>query len=106
MYSVRMGLLSIFPVLWVWIAAQPIGNIGFGFWYYGAVGNINTLFKDEMKSRGHATFWAVTYGVGGAVGSLLSGYIVKELGIYALFGILAVTCCTAAIALCLFSKQE
>lgn len=106
MYSVRMGILSCFPVLWVWIAAQPIYNIGFCFWYYGALGTINILFEDKVKSRGHAAFWAVTYGVGGVLGSLLSGYIVKALGVYSLFGIFAVICFLATVALCLFSRQE
>lgn len=106
MYSVRMGILSCFPILWVWIASQPIYNIGFCFWYYGVVGTINTLFKDEEKSRGYAAFWAITHGVGGVLGSLFSGYIVKGLGVYSLFGILAVICFLAAVAQCLFSKQE
>lgn len=101
MYSIRLGILSCFPVLWVWIASQPVYIIGFCFWYYGAVGSINALFKDEIKSKGYAVFWIVTYGIGAAAGSLIGVYIVKGLGIYALFGIYAVMCCIGGIGLCL-----
>lgn len=91
-WTIRMAILSIFPVLWIWIATQPLNSLAFCFWYLGINKTLISTLTPEQKIEGIAIFWAITYGVGGVSGSLLGGYAVKIFGIPVMFGFIAGCC--------------
>ncbi len=98
-WALRMAILSIFPVLWVWISTQPLNSLAFCFWYFGTNKTLNTTLTSDQRIQGISIFWAITYGVGGVVGSLISGFIVNKFGIPILFGFIS-ACCFIAFLLC------
>jgi MFS transporter, PPP family, 3-phenylpropionic acid transporter len=105
MYAIRMTILGLFPVIWVWIVSQPISSLAFTFWYFGAIKIVNQMVHESQKSTGQAVFWSVSYGAGGIAGSFVSGYIVNGFGIYSFFKIGALLCIISAVILILLSKQ-
>lgn len=89
-FALRMAILGSFPVLWVWIASQPLSSLAFSFWYFGAVNLMNKITGGQGDASGQALFWSVSYGFGGMAGSLLSGYLVHTLTIMPYFRVASV----------------
>ncbi len=104
-YIVRMAILFSFPVLWVWVVSQTLASAAFCFWYFGAVKTMNQWLSDNQRTRGNALFSAVSFGVGGTAGNLLSGYTVEQFGVFTWFGIAALLC-LAALVLSLFLREK
>ncbi len=105
LYGIRMALIGLYPVLWVWIASQPISGFAFSFWYFGAVKIIKDMVSESQQSTGQALFWSFCYGAGGLIGSFLSGYIVDKTGIAPFFQIAAVLCIISTIIVVVLSKS-
>lgn len=70
------------PVL---LAAQALHAASFGSFHAAAIGLVHQLFRGRHQARGQAIYGSLTYGVGGAVGSLASGYAWDPLGAAATF---------------------
>ncbi len=95
-FALRMAVLGSFPVLWVWIASQPLSSLAFSSWYFGAVNLMSKIAGEQRKASGQALFWSVSYGFGGVAGSFLSGYLVDTLTVMAYFRVASALCCISA----------
>jgi PPP family 3-phenylpropionic acid transporter len=86
-----MAALLITVLRWSLIAAQPqslpllifaqIGHAAsFGMLHGSAIQMVHTLFPGRLQGRGQALYSSLSFGLGGAIGSLLSGYVWTDLG--------------------------
>ncbi len=79
--ALRWWMLSEFPDDLFWLVlAQGLHAISFGFYHSTASQLINAHFKGKFQVRGQALYSSLTFGVGGAVGTLASGYLWTALG--------------------------
>lgn len=60
--------------------AQTLHAASFGSFHAAAIGIVHQLFRGRHQARGQAIYGSLTFGVGGAVGSLASGYAWEPLG--------------------------
>jgi PPP family 3-phenylpropionic acid transporter len=93
-YGARNLLLTALLVTvmrWLLIAAQPqhlpvllIAQVmhaaSFGILHASAIHMVHRLFPGRLQGRGQALYSSLSFGLGGAIGSLLSGYVWTELG--------------------------
>lgn len=88
--TVRWLLIAAFvdkiPVL---ITAQLLHMASFGLYHAVAVHFIHRFFTGPVQGRGQALYSSLSFGAGGAVGSLASGYLWEDLGASAVFTIAA-----------------
>ena len=84
--SIRWMLLGLFPeTLLVVLGTQAMHAITFGLYHTAMIRVIDRLFVGRYQIRGQALYSSISYGLGGALGALLSGYIWDGLGDSALF---------------------
>jgi PPP family 3-phenylpropionic acid transporter len=72
--------------------AQLLHAASFGLFHASAIHLVHGLFPGRLQGRGQALYSSLSFGLGGAVGSLASGYIWTRLGaqwIYYLAAVLA-----------------
>jgi MFS transporter, PPP family, 3-phenylpropionic acid transporter len=62
------------------LIAQSLHAASFGSFHAAAIGLVHRLFRDRHQARGQAIYGSLTFGIGGAVGSLASGYAWQPLG--------------------------
>ena len=60
--------------------AQTLHAASFGSFHAAAIGIVHRLFRGRHQARGQAIYGSLSYGVGGTVGSLASGYAWEPLG--------------------------
>jgi PPP family 3-phenylpropionic acid transporter len=71
----RWAITAIAVDSWTWLLLAQLSHaITFGAYHAIAVHYVQRLFPADLQGRGQAVYNAVAYGVGGSVGSLLSGY--------------------------------
>ena len=79
--GIRWILLGVWvdhlPVL---LVAQVLHAATYGLFHASAIHLIHHVFPGRLQGRGQALYSGVSYGVGGALGSLLSGYGWETLG--------------------------
>jgi MFS transporter, PPP family, 3-phenylpropionic acid transporter len=61
--------------LWVLIIAQLSHALTFGAFHAVSVHYVQRMFPGQMHGRGQAIYSAVSYGIGGSVGSLVGGWL-------------------------------
>jgi len=93
-FSARQILIASFALAAVrfliigWIAdsiaalliAQTLHAASFGSFHAAAIGVVHRFFRGRHQARGQAIYGSLAYGVGGAIGSLASGYAWESLG--------------------------
>ncbi|MDA0226265.1 MAG: MFS transporter, partial [Proteobacteria bacterium] len=88
-----------------WLAllvfAQLLHAATFAVYHSASVAAIHRLFEGRLQARGQAIYTSLSYGLGGATGTLLAGWSWGALGPAATFSISAV----AAVAGALFVAQ-
>ncbi|HZN26790.1 MAG TPA: MFS transporter [Burkholderiales bacterium] len=57
------------------LAAQVLHAATFGAFHAASIGYVHKMFKGRLQSRGQAIYGSVAFGVGGAIGGLVSGYV-------------------------------
>ena len=62
------------------LLAQTLHAASFGSFHAAAIGIVHQLFRGRHQARGQAIYGSLTFGVGGVVGSLASGYAWEPLG--------------------------
>ena len=62
------------------LLAQALHAASFGSFHAAAIGIVHQLFRGRHQARGQAIYGSLTFGVGGTVGSLASGYAWEPLG--------------------------
>ncbi|MFT7388060.1 MAG: PPP family 3-phenylpropionic acid transporter [Candidatus Endobugula sp.] len=74
--SMRWFLTAFFAdVVWVMLLAQCIHAFSFGAAHAASIELIRQFFKGKNAGQGNALYSSVTFGAGGAIGALLSGYL-------------------------------
>jgi PPP family 3-phenylpropionic acid transporter len=72
------------------LIAQSLHAATFGSFHAAAIGIVHRLFHGRHQARGQAIYGSLTFGVGGVVGSLASGYAWESLGAALTFTLAAV----------------
>ena len=98
--AVRWLLVAMYPEwLSLVVFTQSLHAVTFGVYHAAALQLIRVRFKGKNQHRGIALYGSVSFGVGGALGSFLSGHLWAGAGPGATFGIAAaVAVCGAVIA--------
>lgn len=74
--SLRWILIALFPQnLPVLMFAQLLHATSFGTYHAAAIAWVHRHFTGKTQGRGQALYSSVSFGAGGALGSLLSGYL-------------------------------
>lgn len=96
--ALRWVLTALFPgTLPVIVFAQSLHAVTFGVYHAAALQLIRARFKGNHQNRGVALYGSVGFGIGGALGSLLSGYLWSGVGAGFTFGAAAVTAICGAL---------
>jgi PPP family 3-phenylpropionic acid transporter len=83
--AARLFLLS-FPLSMAQIAVvQTLHALTFGAFHIASVNIVNELVPQGLRGSGQTLYYAMSMGLSGAVGSIISGWEVKELGIFSAF---------------------
>jgi len=86
----RWLLIGLFPEqLWVLVLAQGLHAATFGTFHAAGMQVIYRFFTGQHQHRGQALYGTASFGLGGAVGSLYSGYMWDALGPMATYAIAA-----------------
>jgi PPP family 3-phenylpropionic acid transporter len=62
------------------LVAQALHAASFGSFHAAAIGLVHRFFRGRHQARGQAIYGSLTFGVGGALGSVASGYVWQPLG--------------------------
>jgi PPP family 3-phenylpropionic acid transporter len=96
--SLRWTLIALYPEhLAIIIFAQLLHAASFGSFHAAAIAWIYKHFKGKTHGRGQAIYSSVSFGAGGAIGSLYSGYMWLSPGPQPIFLIAAVLTFIATI---------
>lgn len=79
--AVRWILIGYYPEhVAVLIGAQVLHGASFGSFHASAIQMVHRFFTGHHQHRGQALYGSASFGIGGAVGSLYSGYAWEALG--------------------------
>ena len=70
-------LVDSLPVL---LLAQVMHAASYGLYHASAIHLIHRLFPGRLQGRGQALYSSISFGLGGAAGSLASGYVWEQVG--------------------------
>jgi PPP family 3-phenylpropionic acid transporter len=100
--SVRWLLIALFPEhIGMMTLAQAIHAATYGVMHAAAIHLIHRHFRGRLQVRGQAIYSSFSFGVGGAVGSLVAGYVWDGLGGSLTFGLFALVALVGtAVAWC------
>jgi PPP family 3-phenylpropionic acid transporter len=85
--------------------SQTLHAASFGLYHAVMIFLIHSLFTGAHQGRGQALYSSVSFGAGGAAGSLVSGYLWTGLGPQAMY-LLAAAICFCAICVVLFGVRN
>lgn len=84
----RWILIALFPQhLWVMLIAQAMHAVTFGVYHVTAIQMIHHLFTGRHQGRGQALYSSLSFGAGGAIGSVYSGFAWDYFGRSWVFGL-------------------
>jgi len=84
----RWILIALYPQhLWIMIFAQILHAVTFGVYHVTAIRLIHQFFKGRHQGRGQALYSSLSFGAGGALGSVYSGFAWDNLGRSWVFGL-------------------
>jgi PPP family 3-phenylpropionic acid transporter len=110
LFSFAMAVLRFLLIAWgvEWFAlvlfAQTLHAFSFGAYHAAAVALIHHYFRGKNQARGQAIYASLSFGAGGALGSLYSGYTWEALGPQMTFSIAAGLAFVAMLVLMLKLK--
>lgn len=79
--TIRWIIVAYFPHLGaVQIGSQILHAASFGTYHAVAIQYVHRFFTGRMQVRGQALYSALSFGLGGAIGSMCSGYIWEDVG--------------------------
>ena len=97
--TVRWSMIGWFPEsLPLLISAQLLHAATFGTFHAAAVHFVHVAFKGKNSGRGMAMYSSLSFGLGGALGSLLAGNLWETVGPAITFSLSAVVSLIAALA--------
>lgn len=84
----RWVLIASFPQhVWIMVFAQILHAVTFGVYHVTAIQLIHQFFKGRHQGRGQALYSSLSFGAGGALGSIYSGFAWDYLGRSWVFGL-------------------
>ncbi len=86
--------------------AQLFHASTFGIYHAVAIAYIHRYFKGKNQGKGQALYSSISFGIGGALGSLYGGYLWQNLGTSWTFSIAALLSFTAFIISWLFTEKQ
>ena len=96
--GLRWLIIGLFPQsLPLLIFGQALHAISFGLFHGVAVSMVHRYFTGRHQHRGMALYGSVSFGAGGAAGSLASGYLMTWFGASVTFTVASVTVFAAAL---------
>ena len=96
--ALRWMLIGNFPLsLPILLFAQRLHAATFGTFHAAAIHLVHHYFTGRHQGRGQALYSSFSFGAGGALGSLLSGYLWNSAGPGSAFGLSALVSILAAI---------
>ena len=81
----------------VMIFAQLLHAASFGLYHAVAIDLIHRFFPGKLIGRGQALYSSFSFGAGGAIGALYSGYIWESGGAETAYGVSAILCVVACL---------
>lgn len=88
--ALRWLLIGGFPEqLWILLFAQTLHAASFGTFHAAAIHLVHHYFTGRFQGRGQALYSSLSFGAGGALGSLVSGYLWTDAGPQVAFAISA-----------------
>lgn len=90
-------------ILWLLLIAQTLHALSFGAMHAASIDFVHRFFAENNQGRAQALYSSVGFGLGGAVGAYLSGFIVRNGDYSSAFYISAFV---ATLALCLMMTQD
>ncbi len=85
--ALRWLLIGNYPgSLWLMLFAQTLHAATFGTFHAAAMHLVHHYFRGRLQGRGQALYSSLSFGAGGAVGSLCSGYLWSGAGPAVTFG--------------------
>lgn len=79
--AVRWWLLASLPqLLPVMLLTQVMHAASYGLYHAAAISLIHEFFPGRLQGRGQALYSSLSFGLGGALGSLASGYVWDGIG--------------------------
>jgi len=86
--ALRWLLTALFPAyLLIMLCAQLLHSVTFGMYHATAIRLIHQLFRGRHQGKGQALYSSLSFGAGGALGSLYSGLAWDHIGRPAVFAI-------------------
>ena len=105
--AVRWLMIGNFvDVLWLLIVAQIFHAASFGIYHASAIELIHRCFTGRHQGKGQALYSSVSFGAGGAMGSLYSGLMWDSVGATMTFVVAAVAALVAFIISWLWIKPD
>lgn len=96
--TVRWVLIAVFvDSLGMMVFAQTLHAASFGIYHAVAIGLIHKIFTGRHQGRGQALYSSLSFGAGGAVGSLYAGYLWEGAGASVTFLVAALASAVAFI---------
>ncbi len=96
--AVRWLLIALFvDQAWVLIIAQTLHAASFGVYHAVAIHLVHQLFRGRHQGRGQALYSSLSFGAGGAVGSLAAGYLWDGAGAQWMYVAAALTAVLAGV---------
>lgn len=106
--AIRWTLYAVLTEPLLIVAVSPLHALTFASFYLGAMDYLEQQTLATLRTTGQGLFSAMTFGVGGTLGNLLSGWLFEPLGmatLYAVSAILAVIG-TAVLAVSVSPARE
>lgn len=96
--GLRWLTIGLFPEsLLLLVLAQVLHAISFGLFHGVAVSMVHRYFTGRHQHRGMALYGSISFGAGGAVGSLASGYMMGWIGASFTFAVASLVALIAAV---------
>jgi len=96
--SLRWGLTSYYAeVFWVLVGSQCLHAFSFGAMHAAAIKFVDLNFDVRTQGRAQALYSSLSFGLGGAVGALLSGLIVVKTSYEMIFVVSAIMAAFAMV---------
>ncbi|MBI3076922.1 MAG: MFS transporter [Deltaproteobacteria bacterium] len=106
--AIRWTLYAVLTEPLLIVAVSPLHALTFASFYLGAIDHLEQQTPAALRTTGQGLFSAMTFGVGGTLGNLLSGWLFEPLGMPILYLVSAAIAVvgTAVLALSVSPARE
>jgi PPP family 3-phenylpropionic acid transporter len=90
----------------VLLFAQVLHAASFGAFHAASIGYVHRIFRGRLQARGQAIYGSFSFGIGGALGALVSGYVWEHSGAALTFSVGAGCAALGGVLFALGSRAE